>query len=134
MTAVRALLARANERLDETDTGTVLVAVVAFLAAVTAALIWGPGRVIDVILAAGVAAVAWYAAAVRARADRASDEADKALATAQAAGEDARLAHDGIADVMQHLAADDAAPAGRHASRATSPTPFPRRPTPVELP
>lgn len=124
MTATRAALARINGRLNDTDTGTVLLAVTAFVLAFLAALVWGSDRVGDVILAAGIAGIGWYTGTVRARTDRASDDADKALGTAQAAGEDARLAHAGITDVIQHLAAGDSAPAGRHAHR---PRPTPTR-------
>lgn len=118
MTTIRAALARINDRLDETDTGTVLVCVALFLAAFLAALVWGVDRVVDVILAAGIAAVAWYAGAVRARADRASDDADVARGKAEA--------------IEEHLAGVESPTRGRHASHV--PTPFPRRPTPVELP
>lgn len=56
------------------------------------------------------------------KADVATDTSDKALGTAQAAGEDARLAHTAIGTVVQRLADHDTAPAGRHARRPR-PTP-----------
>lgn len=131
MTAGRAVLARINERLDETDTGTVLICVVAFLAAVTAALIWGSDRIIDVILAAGIAAVAWYAGAVRARADQASDGADLARGKAEKASDVAYQAHIRLGAVEHHLASTDTGGTGRHASPSTGPSPYPRRPIPA---
>lgn len=134
MTTIRAALARINDRLDETDTGTVLVCVALFLAAFLVSLVWGVDRVVDVVLAAGVVSVAWYAGAVRARADRASDEADVARGKAEKASDIADMAHARLGTVEHHLAATDTGGSGRHASRSTGPSPYPRRPTPVELP
>jgi hypothetical protein len=115
---IRRALARINDRLDETDAGTVIVCSTIFMGVFLAALIWGGALITDLVLVAGVVSVAWYAGTVGSRADRASDDADVARGKTEA--------------IEDHLTGLEPHSGGRHSD--TRPRPYPRRPVPQELP